>query len=297
MPNPRENDAVMTSRKRAILDAMPASLYQSLPSADLTAELCSSMISRALRSRNPRLMREWLSYERSRASDADLQASFELALSVEMGDTSDLRDIDMLAMLRAELRGCFAETATVAGADAVTPLVDGLLLAIGAFDRSLHDHSVSVTNMAARLASAAKFADDRVTHVIQAASVHELGRLHVERSLLNSRDIFDVKTRHSIREQLADVRALEEHPATRELGTTIYGLYLADSLTATDEVRLLRVVDAFQSLCEVRPCRPALSPHEALDRLWTQRGARFDSAYVELLAQVLGYQRRYARSA
>jgi HD-GYP domain-containing protein (c-di-GMP phosphodiesterase class II) len=297
MQNFREDDEVKANRKRAILDAMPVALYQSLPSADLTAELCSTMISRALRARNPRLVRQWLGYERSRATDADLLASFELALSIEVAGTSALRDLDMLAMIRTELRGCFAEPAAGAETDAVPPLVGGLLLGIAAFDRRVHDHSLSVAKMAARLAAAAKLPEDRVTHVVQAACVHELGRLHIDRSLLNSPDVFDTTERDAIREQLADVRALEEHSATRELGTTIYGLYLADSATATEEVRLLRVVDAFVSLCEMRPCRPALSPHEALDRLWTQRGARFDSAYVELLAQVLGYQRRYARSA
>jgi hypothetical protein len=100
---------VVRERKRAILDAMPETLYRSLPSADLTAELCSTMIARAVRARNPRLVRQWVNYERTRAMDADLRASFELALDVEMAAASNLRDTDMGAMIRAEVRACFDE--------------------------------------------------------------------------------------------------------------------------------------------------------------------------------------------
>lgn len=287
----------MRDRKRAILDAMPESLYRSLPSADLTAELCSTMISRAMRSRNPRLVRQWLNYERSRATDADLRASVELALDVEMAATSHLRDIDMGATIRADVRACFDEARTTSRPDSPGAIVDGLLLAIGAFDPNLREHSINVSRMAARLATAAQLADDRIQHVVDAAYVHEIGRLHIDRHSLDSSATFDPATRQTIREQLADVQILDENPATRELGNTIYGLYVADPLTATDEARLLRVVDAFQSLCEARPRRPALSPHDALDRLWTSRGERFDASCVELLAGMLGYRPRFARSA
>jgi HD-GYP domain-containing protein (c-di-GMP phosphodiesterase class II) len=288
---------VVKERKRAILDAMPETLYRSLPSADLTAELCSSMIARAVRARNPRLVRQWVNYERTRAMDADLRASFELALDVEMAATSNLRDTDMGAMIRAEVRACFDEASAPATVTAASSFVEGLLVAIGTFDQALRQHSINVSRLAGRLATAAKFADDRVTHIVQAALVHELGRLRMDRQTLNLAVRFDAEKRQLVRKQLADVSALDELPATQELGQTVYGLYLADPLTASDEVRLLRVVDAFESLCEARPCRPALSPHETLDRLWTQRGLRFDPGYVALLAEVLGYQHRYARTA
>ena len=281
---------------------MPDALYRSFPSADLTAELCSTMVSRALRSRNPRLLRDWLAYERNCAADRDLRDCCEIALRLEIAETSSLRDRNTLATMHAELSACFDEASTdqpaaVESIGAVTPLIDGLLLAIGAFDPQLRDHSLNVAQMAARLALAAKLPKDRVKHIVQAASVHELGRLRIDRTVLDSTEMYDATARRRIREQLADVRVLDEDPATRELGITVYGLYLADPVTATDDVRLLRVADAFQSLCEMRPRRPAFSPHEALDRLWARRGVRFDSRYLELLGQVLGYQQRQARSA
>lgn len=52
--------------------------------------------------------------------------------------------------------------------------------------------------------------------------------------------------------------------------------------------RMLGVADSYHSLCSERPFRPALSPHDALQRLYRERDKLFQAELVEQFSQCLG---------
>jgi HD-GYP domain-containing protein (c-di-GMP phosphodiesterase class II) len=293
-------DAERASRARALLESLPDGLYRALPNPCATADLCSHTVARALRNRNPRVIREWLDYERTPLEGAAALACLDLAVQLQLRDVTDERTIAFSRTLRVEAAEHVSfHAASTAGADApeTAALVEGLLMAIGVFSPPLARHSRDVAVLAGYLGNSAGLSGHGLVNVKHAAHVHELGRLRLDRALHDTPAVFDRSEVEHVRAVLADVSSLEDHAALIDVADVVYGMYRAENAAASTEVRVVRLADAFVSLCESRPHREALSPREALDVLWPLRGQRYDSACMDMLVDFLELRRRYAQSA
>jgi HD-GYP domain-containing protein (c-di-GMP phosphodiesterase class II) len=300
-PGLRRPELRRAHQARSLLESLPDSVYRDLPSARTTSELCSAAVSRAVQFRNPREVCEWLSYECSGAPADALLACLETALQLEAGSTGDRRSLALADRIVAEARSFLADSfGTNVQRDAepsVDAFIEGVLCAIDAFDERLYRHSVDVARTARRLAENSCCADDETELIWNAARLHEIGRLRVDRELADSPRVLDDEERDAIRVTLAEVRTLRRHPACESIADTIAQAYRTQPTLATRAANILKVADAFHALCEPRPHRPAREPRAALEELQRHTGASFDAAAVRSLMSVLDYTRPYAWSA
>jgi len=286
-----------TTLARNLLPRLSPALYKSLPSARTTVALCSEAVTRAIRVRNPRVVREWLAYEQSTVSPAKLIECLDEALALETRGTRDQATVSFVQSIRAEAIAMMGSSAKRDAMDPTSALIDGILVAIEAFDERLARHSLDVAALATRMAEEAQFAPESITLIANAARAHEIGRLQFSRQPADVVVLtLDNRQRREIREALGRVPMLRRHEALEPIADVVTGLYAHDSLIASDEANLLRVADAFVSMCEPRPHRKQIAPNDALTLLRRDAGALYDSRYVATLVEVLGNS-RYARSA
>jgi HD-GYP domain-containing protein (c-di-GMP phosphodiesterase class II) len=300
-PGLRRPEQRRALQARSLLESLPDSVYRELPSARITSELCSAAVSRAVRFRNPREVCEWLSYECSGTPAGALLACLDTALQLEAGGTVDRRAASLAGRIIVEARTFLADTlgsSVLRNAEpSIDAFIEGVLCAIDAFDERLSRHSADVARTARRMADVARCADEETELIWNAARVHEIGRLRVDRDLADSSRILDDDERDAIRVMLADVQTLRRHPACESIADTIGQSYRTQPTLATRAANILKVADAFHALCEPRPHRPARAPRAALEELQRRCGTSFDAAAVETLMSVLEYTRPYAWSA
>lgn len=278
-----------THRTAALMQAMDSSLQQLLASPVMTASSCSRVLNEALRSGDPARIRGWVQYERSRAPETALLDVLDVALAEELKLHTSDELVGFCDHIRQEAREQLAISIETDSTD-LSAIVTGILIGIAAYDQRLYRHCISVGELARRLAIAAGWSEARASHVRNAGRVHEIGRIVIDRAEVDSTEIYNEASRlERIRTLLASVRPLELLSETRSLADTVYGMYVGDVSAATPEMHILRVCDAFMSMCDSRPYRQALSPHDALATLLRDADPRYDARYVDLLCTVLDY--------
>jgi HD-GYP domain-containing protein (c-di-GMP phosphodiesterase class II) len=167
--------------------------------------------------------------------------------------------------------------ATALGDIFALPFTAAFLGAILAHDYETHRHLLNVGMLCARVARTAGFAREEAIALGQAGLFHDIGKLHIRRSLLNAE--------HELTE--AEWRILQAHAARGEqmlgargatgLAAIVRGHHerLDGSgypdglrgLAIPDETRMLAVVDAYDAMRSSRPYAAALGHDEALERL------------------------------
>lgn len=186
--------------------------------------------------------------------------------------------------------------------------VHSLVAAIEAKDPYTRGHSERVADYAVRTAEELGFDAEAVEKVRFAALLHDLGKIAVDRRILN-------KPAKLTDEEYAVVK---EHP---ELGARILGRisFLKDSIPAirahherpdghgygrglgSDEIprvaKVLAVADGFDAMTSARPYRAALSVEEAVAELLANSGDQFDSHVVRAFANALGLHGAVATEA
>jgi HD-GYP domain-containing protein (c-di-GMP phosphodiesterase class II) len=289
-------DEGATLSRKLLAEISPA-LYKALPSARTTVGLCSEAVTRAVRVRKPRIVREWLAYEQSTIAPAKLIECLDAALALEARDVHDPATLAFMQTIRSEAVAFKNVHATPVGIDPTSTLIEGMHIAIEAFDERLARHSADVAALATRLAEEADLSAERVTLVDNASRVHEIARLQFGRPAADVVVLtLDDRQRREMRAALGRVPMLRRHEALEPIADVVTGMYLHDSLVASDEANIVRVADAFISMCEPRPHRKPILPHDALTLLRRDSGSLYDSRYVSLLVGVLN-DNRYARSA
>jgi HD-GYP domain-containing protein (c-di-GMP phosphodiesterase class II) len=284
-----DSETLDNHRTAALMHAIDSSLQQSLVNPMLTVAACSRVLGEALRSGDPALIRSWVRYERAQTTEIALLEVLEMALAEELNVRRSADLIQFFDLVRTEARLQLAVTPEGEPAD-LSAIVTGILIGIAAYDQRLYKHCISVGELAKRLAIAAGWTDARVSHVRNAGRVHEIGRIVIDRADVDSTEIYNEASRlERIRTLLATVRPLELLSETRSLADTVYGMYVGDISAATPEMHVLRVCDAFISMCDSRPYRQALSPHDALATLLRDADPRYDARFVDLLCTELEY--------
>jgi putative nucleotidyltransferase with HDIG domain len=187
--------------------------------------------------------------------------------------------------------------------EAPDQLVAQLVRAIDMRDTYTGQHSSAVGELARRVGRRLGMRDGELWLLVQAARLHDVGKLGVPDSVLNKPGPLDDEEWETVREHaelgadiLARVRGLE--PVARFVRSHHErwdGRGYPDGLTAGEiplASRIVAACDAFHAMTTDRPYRAALSLDQALDELEACSGTQFDPGVVaairgEVLAAAL----------
>ncbi len=184
--------------------------------------------------------------------------------------------------------------------------LDAALLAVATFvdlkSPYMLGHAVAVADLGADAGRKAGLAGDDLTTLRRAGLVHGWGRLGVSNAIWDKRGPLGAGERERVRMQpYLTERMLHQSPALAPLGALAvqvrerldgsgYPRGLSGGAISTP-ARLLGAADAYQSMCEPRPHRPALAPDEAAAQLRAEvRAGRMDGDTVEAVLATAGHR-------
>jgi HD-GYP domain-containing protein (c-di-GMP phosphodiesterase class II) len=204
-------------------------------------------------------------------------------------------------MLWGWLRRCWTErrlsqardlydTARKVGPGVSVEQLTGLSRLLEARDRYTHRHGQRVARHAGRIAVAMHLSPQEVARIRAAAAVHDVGKLHTPRDILNNPGRltdaeFAVVKRHPVdgAEMLACVGDPEITAIVRHHHERIDGRGYPDGLLGEAiplGARIIAVADTFDALTSNRAYRPAVTQKNALDVLDKKAGSQLDAVAV-----------------
>lgn len=170
---------------------------------------------------------------------------------------------------------------------AVNVTVQAMVSAVEARDPYTSGHQIRVADLAAAVAAEMGFSPDRIESVRMAASIHDIGKLHIPAEILSKpRKLTEIEfaliKQHprigaEILKNVASSWPLAEivHQHHERMDGTGYpgGLKGNDILL---EARILAVADAVEAMASHRPYRPSLGIDAALKEIEGHRGDFYD---------------------
>jgi putative nucleotidyltransferase with HDIG domain len=207
---------------------------------------------------------------------------------------ADLMLWGWLRRLRAERRLARAETLLGSGAEGLSvQALTSLSSLLEARDGYTYGHSQRVTRHAERIAKEMGLSPADVAKVRTAAALHDVGKLHTPRDILNkpgrlTDEEFEVIKRHpgdgaAMAAGLGDptITAIIHHHHERLDGNG-YPAGLAGEEIPIG-ARIILACDAYHAMTSDRPYRQAMTHAEAVDELAKNAGTQFDPQVVEVL--------------
>ncbi len=297
-----------------VLEALPQSLYRSLPWPAHTIDSCVKIVSEAQRTNNPRRVRAWLDFERATPSGEEILGCLDSVLhQVTLPGEAFADRVRFANKIRQEavdyLRSSGAMTSAKETVDPqAAALADGLLAALRLHDAELAEHSEITAELATRFAVSLGLDSATVARVTLAAKLHDIGKMRVARSItvkpmpLTSAERNDVQSYpvHGA-DTLAAMPALAHiAPIVRAQREWFDGRgYPAGTLREEIplESRILAIADAFHTMTLARPYRKARTTNEAMEEVLAGAGTQFDPELTGAFAAMLSYRPRIARSA
>jgi putative nucleotidyltransferase with HDIG domain len=174
-------------------------------------------------------------------------------------------------------------------------------------DAYTHGHSQRVARHAVRIARALHLPADDATRIRTAAKLHDIGKIHTPREILNkpgrlSDAEFDVIKRHPVdgAAMLRDIGDPDLVAIVRSHHERLDGAGYPDGIAGTDiplGSRIIAVADTFDALTSTRPYRSAASHKRALDILHKEAGAQLDATAVAAFLRTYSGRRPAAWSA
>lgn len=160
-------------------------------------------------------------------------------------------------------------------------------------------HAERVARLCGMLAARLGLTDDDAGRIEQASLLHDLGKIAVPDSILRKPDTLTPTEREIMQRHCVvggDLLAGSRHPLLQEaerIARSHHERWDGDgypgSLTGAEipvSARITAVADAFDSLTEARPYRPAVTPDAAVQRIRADRGSHFDPAVVDALLEL-----------
>jgi len=182
------------------------------------------------------------------------------------------------------------ESARKAGATVDIDLLTTLSGLLQARDRQTHGHGQRVARHAGRIARAMNLSPVEIAKIRTAAVVHDVGKLHTPREILNNPGRltdaeFAVIMRHPAEgaRMLADVGDPEIAAMVRHHHERLDGHGYPDRLAGSEiplGARIIAVADTFDAITCNRAYRPAGTQKRALDILSKEAGSQLDTAAV-----------------
>jgi len=171
-------------------------------------------------------------------------------------------------------------------------VINAIALAVEAKDSSTAGHQRRVAQLAGRIAKAMGLDEDAVEGTIMAASIHDLGRIHVPSEILNRPCMlneaefdfikmhpqagYDILKAIEFPWPVADI-VLQHHEKLNGSGYP-RGLKGEDILIGA---RIVCVADVAEAMCSHRPYRAALGADAAMEELRGGRGTLYDPGAVD----------------
>lgn len=172
--------------------------------------------------------------------------------------------------------------------------VEALNSTIDAKDHYTFNHSNRVAALSARLAGALGVAEKTVKEIQHAASIHDIGKIGIEESILNKNggltdDEYELIKKHPA----IGVRIVQSIPFLDEAIPVILhhherydGKGYPEGIAGEQiplAARIVGVADAVDAMMSNRPYRAALTVDDVLKELMDKSGTQFDSQVVELI--------------
>ena len=177
------------------------------------------------------------------------------------------------------------------------PFTSTFLGAVLAHDYETHRHLLNVGMLSARLARTAGLSREEAVIVGQAGLFHDIGKVHVRRTLLNGCEALSDAEWRILRAHAArgeQMLIAHDAPAiaaiVRGHHERLDGSGYPDGLRGSAipwETRLVAVADAYDAMRSGRPYAVAITHDEALERL-VAADHLYDAAAVAALAATLG---------
>jgi putative nucleotidyltransferase with HDIG domain len=199
---------------------------------------------------------------------------------------------DPLSSLRSRLPILFEDHATT--------LASALATALDAEDDYTRNHSHTVSELSAQIASQLGLPADRVTRVGLAGLLHDIGKIGIPDSVLRKPGKLT-----GAEYRLMQTHATLGHSIVSAVGLVGEALWVLHHHERIDgrgypdglagdaiplESRIIFVADAFEAITSDRPYRRGRSETEALDELQRHAGTQFDSRCVAALCRALGHR-------
>jgi HD-GYP domain-containing protein (c-di-GMP phosphodiesterase class II) len=161
-----------------------------------------------------------------------------------------------------------------------------LASALEARDRYTHGHSRRVTRHSGMIAKRMGLSREEVAQVQVAAAVHDVGKIHVPRDILNKPDKltdpeFEVMKRHPVdgAEMVSRMGDSQLTAIVRHHHESWSGSGYPDRLAAGEiplGARIIAVADTFDAITSSRPYRPACQHRKATEVLRREAGRQLD---------------------
>ena len=175
---------------------------------------------------------------------------------------------------------------------------DVLLQVLAEQSETLVKHLGKVAELAARTAAGMHLAPRQVELTRLAAELHDVGKSAIPNEILEKASALDAEERHLMeRHSAIGERILTAVPTLHALGPIVRAVHerpdgagYPDGLRHEEiplSARIIAVVDAFDSMTNDRPYRPAMPAARAIAELRRQAGAQFDGAVVEAFAEAV----------
>jgi diguanylate cyclase (GGDEF)-like protein/PAS domain S-box-containing protein len=185
---------------------------------------------------------------------------------------------------------------------------DALLKALTERSAELGSHLCDVTDLCEAVGRALEIPDDQMTHLLQAASLHDVGKVGIPDAILDKPAPLDdeewsfMRTHTQIGERILSAAPALAQAAkiVRSTHERIDGSGYPDHLSG-DEIplasRVIAVCDAYDAMISNRPYRTAMSREGAISELRRNAGTQFDSRVVAAFVAVLEERRSSATIA
>jgi putative nucleotidyltransferase with HDIG domain len=159
-------------------------------------------------------------------------------------------------------------------------------------------HSERGADLAVSIGRQMGLSDDELVHLHRGALLHDIGKLAIDRSVLDKQGVLTEEERQIMREHpRKGARILSAHrsyakaiPVVEQHHECWDGSGYPDGLSG-EEIdilgRIYAVADVFDALITDRPYRAGLSRAEVVDYITEKSGKQFDPKVVEALLRVL----------
>ena len=178
--------------------------------------------------------------------------------------------------------------------------IHALVSAIEANDSYTRGHSERVTRYSLQLGARLGLSEDRLKVIERAGILHDIGKIGIDRSLLNKEGILSSEETAQLQQHpaigmkilepiefLQDVRLCIGQHHERYDGEGYPGNTPADAQLL--ESRILAIADSYDAMTSDRPYRKALSRESAIAELQKHAGTQFDPVLVSHFVEMIEF--------
>lgn len=177
-------------------------------------------------------------------------------------------------------------------------MIQSLIVAVESKDVYTSGHSERVTQYSVLIAEQLGLSLEQLEIIQQAATLHDIGKITVELSILNKPTALNSEEYNKIKmHPLIGYRIIEPIDFDKRVKLAVLqhherldGSGYPDGRIGNDillEARILAAADAFDAMTTRRPYRDPLTISEALDEMTSNTGVQFDGEVVNVLSKIV----------